>query len=116
SLRIARSPTTQRMAGSRHSRSASFTSSYGKPAEHRLPQKGDEQVTTVLAGAHIREHVTSYAGQARRVVQLAIGEQSRIGGDYAAAEFQLQAAVKIEPQRGARRLTRWVRHARLGRS
>jgi hypothetical protein len=30
---IARSPTTQRIAGSRHRRSASFTSSY--PAKHR---------------------------------------------------------------------------------
>ena len=29
----------------------------GKPAEYRLPQQADEQVTTVLAGAHIREHV-----------------------------------------------------------
>ena len=88
----------------------------GKPAEYRLPEQADEQVTTVLAGAHIREHVTGRAGEAKRVVQLAIGEQSGIGGDHAAVEFQLQAAVKIEPQRGARRLTRWVHHARLGRS
>jgi hypothetical protein len=46
-----------------------------------------------------REHVTGHAGQAKRVVQLAIWEQSRIGGDRRAAKLEHQPAVKIEPQR-----------------
>jgi hypothetical protein len=33
-----------------------------------------------------------------RVIQFAVGEQSGIRGDPAAMEFQLQAAVEIDPQ------------------
>ena len=51
-------------------------------------------------------------GQPERVVQFAISQQSGVGRDAAAVEFQLQAAVKIDPQRPIIRFTRWVFHTR----
>ena len=39
-------------------------------------------------------------------IQLAIGQQSAIGGDHRAAELKHQAPVEIEPQRRAVRFTR----------
>ena len=51
-------------------------------------------------------------GQPERVVQFAIGQQSGVGGDAVAVEFQLQAAVEIDPQRAVIRFTRWVFHPR----
>jgi len=40
-------------------------------------------------------------GQSENVVQLAVGEQSAIGGDHGTAKLKHQAAVEIEPQRHA---------------
>ncbi|SPE35166.1 hypothetical protein SBBP1_790004 [Burkholderiales bacterium] len=37
-------------------------------------------------------------------------KDASIGGDAAAMEFQLQAAVEIDPQRAIIRFTRWVFH------
>ena len=64
------------------------------------------------ARARIGEHVGNRAGQAHRIIQLAIGQQSAIGGDHAAAKLKHQTAVEIEPQRRALRFTRRVRHGR----
>jgi len=72
---IAWSPTTQRIAGSRYSLSASFTSSYpGQPPKHRLAQQPRQPVATVLAGARIRNRLGSGVSQAQRVIQLAVSQ------------------------------------------
>jgi hypothetical protein len=46
------------------------------------------------------------------MVEFAVGEQSPIGRDLAAMEFQLEAAVESEPKSRVLRFTRWVFHAR----
>ncbi len=43
------------------------------------------------------------------IVQLAIGQESSVGGDPAAVEFELQAAVEIDPQMGLSGFTRRLR-------
>jgi hypothetical protein len=111
---IARSPTTQRIAGSRHSRSASFTYFVaGQPPEHRLPQQAGEPVPTVLARARVGQCFGTSVGQVERVIQLAISQQSGIGGDRRTAKSQQQTAVEIEPQRAVVRFTRRVPIAAL---
>ena len=84
----------------------------GQPPEYRLPQQPDQQMPSVLAGACLRQSLATACGQTEHVVQLAIGEQSAIGGDHRTAELEHQAAVEIEPQRLAFRFTRRVRHRR----
>ena len=82
----------------------------GKPCEHRLPQQADQSVTAVLAGACIGEHVAHHRAETESIVQLAVGQQSRIRGDPGAMEFELQPAVEIEPQGALDLFTRRVRH------
>ena len=71
-----------------------------KAAEHRLPQQTDQRMAAVLARAPIGEHLARYRGQPECVVQFPIGQQSGVGGDAAAMEFQLQAAVKTQASAG----------------
>ena len=54
------------------------------------------------------QHRPAEIGQAENLVQLAIGQEPSIGGDLAAVEFQLQAAVEIDPQMGFSGFTRRV--------
>jgi hypothetical protein len=70
----------------------------GEPTEHRLPEQTDQRMATVLAGPRVGKHVACQRGQSKRVVKLAIGEQSCIGRNSGAAKLQRQAAVKIEPR------------------
>jgi hypothetical protein len=88
----------------------------GEPSEHQLARQTDQQVTTVLAGARVGERVATRVGQPEGVIQLAIGQQSRIGGDHAAAKLKQQTTVEIEPQRTPVRFTRRVRHRHPVRS
>jgi hypothetical protein len=87
----------------------------GEPSEDRLAQQAAQGVTTILASTCIGECFGTGLGQAHRVVQLAIGQQPRIGGDHAAAKLKQQTAVKIEPQSTPIRFTHRVRHSRLDR-
>ena len=82
----------------------------GEATEHRLAQQAGQQVARVLATAALRQRRTRQIGQPERVVEFAVGEQSGVGGDAAAVEFQLQAAVEIDPQSAVIRFTRWVFH------
>src|SRR5258708_5553006 len=45
-------------------------------------------------------------GQAHRIVQLATGQQSTVGGDHRTREPEHQTSVEIEPRRLALRFTR----------
>src|SRR5712675_1655061 len=64
----------------------------------------------ILTGACIRQYLATGCGQREHVVQLAICQQSAIGGDRRAAELDHQAPVEIEPQRAPIRFTRRVPH------
>ena len=81
-----------------------------QPAEYRLPQQPDQQVASVPAGARLRQSLAAACGQCEHVVQLAIRQQSAIGGDRRAVEPEHHSPVEIEPQRPAVRFTRRVRH------
>lgn len=50
------------------------------------------------------------AGQAGVVVQLATGEQAAAGGDPSTMEFQLNSAVKGDPERHLVAVTRRVHY------
>ncbi len=49
-------------------------------------------------------------GQGQRVIGLVLGKKTTIGRDLAAVEFQLQAAVEIDPERPRIRGPHRVRH------
>jgi hypothetical protein len=80
----------------------------GETAEHEPAQQTGQHMVGVLAPPALRQRRTRHIGQFERVVQLAAGEQSGIGGDAAVMEFQLQATLEIEPQSAINRLARRV--------
>ena len=59
----------------------------GKPPEHRLPQQPDQCMAAVPAGTCIGEQLTGHRAETEGVVELAIGQQSSIGGDPGAMEL-----------------------------
>ena len=67
-------------------------------------------MTDVLATAALRQHCTCEISEAERVIQFSMDQDAGIGSDAAAVEFQLHAAVKIDPQSATIRFTRWVFH------
>jgi hypothetical protein len=68
--------------------------------EERLAQEGAEVVADIQARARIREEVGRATGEAERVVEFAQDQQSGVGGDRRAAEFEPQTGVEIEQKRG----------------
>ena len=82
----------------------------GEAAEHGLAQQAGQHVAGVLATAALRQCGTSQIGQPECIIQFSVGQQSGVRGDPAAVEFQLQAAVEIDPQNAIIRFTRWVFH------
>jgi hypothetical protein len=67
-------------------------------------------VTGILAVAALRRQCTGEISKATRVVQFSVDKDAGIGGNAAAMEFQLQAAVGINLQRAVIRFTREVFH------
>ena len=65
-------------------------------------------VPSVLAGTDIVKHVSGNLAQAKGIIKLSIGEKPAIRGDLGTMKFQLQAAVKIDPQWGFSAFTRRV--------
>jgi hypothetical protein len=84
----------------------------GEAAEHRLAKQPPDQVPNDPAAPRLGQNRPGQVGQSERVIQFAIGEQAGVRGDLAAVEFQLQAAVEIDPQRPRIRLTHRVGHDR----
>jgi len=68
-----------------------------QPAEYRLPQQPDQQVASVPASARLCQSLAAAFGQCEHVVQLAIRQQSAIGGDRRAVEPEHHSPVEIEP-------------------
>ncbi len=52
----------------------------------------------VLATPRLRQNLSAKLSQSKRINQFPIREQTGIGRDVAAMEFQLQAAVEIDPK------------------
>ncbi len=95
----ARPPTIQRIAGSRHKRSASFTSSVtAKVIKDGLPALPRHAVPSVLAGEAIREIIANHVGRSKGVIKFPIGKQTGIRGHLGAMKLQLHAEVKIDPK------------------
>ena len=82
----------------------------GETAEHGLAELGEQRVAPVLPGARIGEEISSQRRQAKRVIEFPEREQAGVGGDGGAVEFELQAAVEIEPETSALAFTRRVAH------
>ncbi len=53
----------------------------------------------VLTGARIDEFVANHVRQSEGAIELAVDQQSGVGGDPGTVELKLQAGVEIEPQR-----------------
>ena len=70
----------------------------GKPPEHGLPQQPNQCMAAVLAGACVGELLTRHRAEAEGIVEFAIGQQARIGGDDGAAKLERQSAVEIESE------------------
>ncbi len=79
-------------------------------AEDGLAKQSRHRVPTVLAGARIDRLMAGHVRQAERVIRLAAGRPSGVGGDSGTVERELQAAVETEPKRHINRFTRRVRH------
>jgi hypothetical protein len=69
----------------------------GKAAEHGLAKQARQRVPGVPASATLGQRGARQIGQPERVVQLTICKQSGVGSDTGPMEFQLQAAVEIDP-------------------
>ncbi len=82
----------------------------GKPAEYRLAEHANQIMATVPTRAAINQVLSRDNHQAERVIEVAIGQQARIGGDAGTVELKLEAAVEIEPQGGGLSLTHWLHH------
>ncbi len=59
-----------------------------KPSEYRLAQQAGQPMATILAGASVGERIGTRVGQVQGVIQLAIGKQSAVRGDHAAAKLE----------------------------
>lgn len=80
--------------------------------KHGLAKQTGKQVARVLATSALRQRSRRQVRQTKRVIDLTIGQQSGIGCDASAVKLQLQAVVKIDPERPISRFTRWVLHPR----
>ena len=82
----------------------------GEPAVDRLPHHAEQPVPDVPPAPPFRESRHAHRGQVEGVVQLTVGEQAAVRGDARTVEFELDAAVERDPQRGSFGFTRRVRH------
>jgi len=81
----------------------------GQPAVDRLPQEAEQPVADVLPAPALGEGGCGRRGQAEGVVQLAVGEQTAVGGGPGPMELELEPTVEGDPER-LFRFTRRVRH------
>jgi hypothetical protein len=77
-------------------------------SKQRLAELPSHAVPSVLAGTAIGENIPSGIGQLKGIIKLSIGEKPSVSGDLGTMKFQLQSAVKIDPQRELFAFTRWV--------
>ena len=69
-------------------------------SKQRLAELTRHAVPSVLAGTAALKNSPGNLCQAKGVIKLSIGEEPTVRGNLGTMEFQLQSAVKIDPQRG----------------
>ena len=69
----------------------------GQSAVDRLAQQRYETMLLVLADAAVFEQTIGHFGESERFVKFPVGQQPRVGCDFATQELQHQSAVEIEP-------------------
>ena len=79
-----------------------------KASKYRLTEQPRHAVPSVLAGTAIVESIPGSIGQAKSIVKFPIGKKPAVRGDLGTVKFELQTAVKINPQRGLSAFTRRV--------
>ena len=82
----------------------------GQAAVDRLAQQAEQPVANVLSAPALGEGRCGHRGQIEGIVQLAVGEQSAVGGDPRPVELELDAAVEGDPERWLLGFTRRIRH------
>jgi len=58
------------------------------------------------ATATIRQNITGRIGQAKHIIQLAVDQDSTVGGDAGAVEFQPRTTAEMDPRGAVIRFTR----------
>ena len=105
-------PTTQRMAGSCASRSASFTSSYPAKRPNTDWRNCPTRVWRPFAPVRVGQNVSSGLAQSKGIIKFAAGQQTAIRRDLRSVELQLETAVERQPKSGILRFTRRRFHSR----
>ena len=77
-------------------------------SKQRLAEQACHAVPPILAGTAVVENIAGNLGQAKDIIKLSISEEPTVGSDLGTVKFQLQAAVKINSQRGLSAFTRRV--------
>lgn len=76
----------------------------------RLTEQRGGLVPAVEPGASLREELGCTPGEAEGIVELSESEQTGVGRDRGAPEFQAQPGVKSEQERGRKKFTHEVPH------
>jgi hypothetical protein len=79
-----------------------------KPAVNRLPEQSGKVVLRVLARSDVTQLCMDHRDQAECLIKLPVGKQTSITGDLSSMKFELQFAIKIEPQSVLPCFTHWV--------
>ena len=69
----------------------------GQAAVYRLPKQAIQFVLRILASAKVTKNIIHHCRQPHRFIELAIGEKTRIAGNFRAMKFQFHAGVKCDP-------------------
>src|SRR5262249_31563657 len=80
----------------------------GQPAIDRLAEEGPQAVLGVLPDAGVMQSTRRRVGQAQRVVEFAVGQESSVAGDRGAVEHQFDLAVEVHAQGVLVAVTHWV--------
>ena len=79
-----------------------------EPSKRGLTKQTGHPVLTVLPSPRVYKPLPGGGCQSEGIVKFPIGKKPSIGRDLGTVEFQLQAAVKTDPQRGLFAFTRRV--------
>src|SRR5215210_7125714 len=109
----ARPPTTQRIAGSSASRSASLRSSYPAKRPNTDWRNWPSRVWRPFAPVRVSVRTSpADLAQTEDIVEFAAGQQPAVGRDLGAVELELEAAVEHQSQRSVLRFTGCHFHSR----
>src|SRR3954470_6354428 len=84
----------------------------GAPPEDRLAELSNQGMSSVRAGAGVRQHLSSGLAQTKGIIKFAAVQQPAIGRDLRSVELQLETAVERQPKSSVLRFTRRRFHSR----